>query len=207
MTPVRPGFISLAALLLWSAQSIAAVVIPAELAAPLQACTGCHGEDGNGAKRTYPFINWQLPKYLEDQMVGFQEGTQPTRVPKHVPKTITREHIRAIAVFYGQQTPEREKPAFDATKAAAGKAVFERRCKDCHLDAGRASNNEEPVLAGQPAEYLLAQEMLYGSGKRKYSPKADEAHLGMSDADRETVSHYLASQDVKPTAPKRKKRN
>jgi len=205
MNPTRPTHILVSALACLL-PALPAAAIPADLAVPLQACTGCHGDDGNGAKRTYPFINWQPAKYLEDQMVGFQDGTQPTRVPKHVPKTITREQIRAIAVFYGKQTPERDKPAFDATKAATGKVVFERRCKDCHIDSGRSSKKDEPVLAGQPAEYLLAQEMLYSTGKRKYSPKADEAHQGMSDADRETVSHFLASQDVNPATAKGKKR-
>ena len=184
----------------------AAAALPAAIAEPLQACVGCHGEDGNGAKRTYPSLNWQVPKYLEDQMRGFQDGTQPTNVPKHVPKTFTREQIREIAKFYGLQKPEREKPAFDAAKAAAGKPLFEARCAECHLDNGRGSNQEEPTLAGQPAEYLLNQEKWYASGKRKYSMKADVAHKGMSDADREAVSHFLASQDIKPAETAGKKR-
>jgi cytochrome c553 len=179
---------------------------PPDLAEPLQACVGCHGEDGNGAKRTYPSLNWQLPKYLEDQMVGFQEGTQPTNVPKHIPKTLTREQIKGIARYYGTQKAEREKPAFDAAKASAGKTLFEARCIECHLDNGRASNQDEPTLAGQPAEYLLTQEKWYASGKRKYSMKADVAHKGMSDADREAVSHFLASQDIKPAETTGKKR-
>ena len=179
---------------------------PPALVEPLQACVGCHGEDGNGVKKTYPYINWQTPKYLEDQMIGFQDETQPTRVPKHVPKTITREQIRGIARFYGEQKPPREKPEFDAAKAAAGKPVFEQRCTECHLDNGRAANQDEPILAGQPASYLFSQEKLYATGKRKYSLKADVAHKDMSDADREAVSHFLASQDVKPLEAAAKKR-
>lgn len=175
-----------------------AETIPPALAEPLKACVGCHGEDGNGAKRSYPFLNWQLPKYLEDQMAGFQSGTQPTRVPKHIPAALTREEIRGIARFYAGQRPVRDQPAFDAAKASAGQAVFDTRCRDCHLDRGRGSDRDAPVLAGQPAEYLLAQEKLYASGKRKYSPKADVAHQGMSDADRDAISHFLASQDVRP---------
>lgn len=175
-----------------------AEAIPPALVEPLKACIGCHGEDGNAAKRNYPFLNWQLPKYLEDQMLGFQSGAQTTRVPKHVPATLTREEIRGIAKFYAAQRPAREKPAFDAAKATAGRAVFDARCRDCHLDQGRGSDRDAPLLAGQPAEYLLAQEKLYASGKRKYSPKADLAHQGMSDADREAVSHFFASQEVRP---------
>lgn len=113
---------------------------PPALVEPLPACVGCHGEDGTGVKKTYPHINWQTPKYLEDQMIGFQDETQTTRVPKHVPKTITREQIRALVRFYGEQKPAREKPEFDAAKATLGKPIFEQRCSECHLDNGRAAN-------------------------------------------------------------------
>lgn len=184
----------------------AGAAIPESLVGPLADCTGCHGEDGNGAKASYPFLNWQSAKYLEGQMLGFQDGSQPTNVPKHVPKALTREQISAIAKFYGEQKPVREKPVFDAAKASAGQAVYEQRCMDCHRDSGREPEKDAPVLAGQPAEYLLAQEKWYASGKRKYSFKADVAHKGMSDADRETVSHFFASQDVKPAEVEKKRR-
>lgn len=187
-----------------SMTAAAAGPVPPALVEPLKACVGCHGEDGNGAKRSYPFLNWQQPKYLEEQMLGFQAGTQTTRVPKHIPAALTRDEIRAIAVFYGTQRTPREKPVFDAAKAASGEALFDTRCRECHLDRGRAGERDAPVLAGQPADYLYAQEKLYASGKRHYSPKADVAHQGMSDADREAVSHFLASQDVRPAGSARK---
>ena len=69
-----------------------------------------------------------------------------------------------------------------------------------------AIRTHQDVLAGQPAEYLLTQEKWYASGKRKYSMKADAAHKGMSDADREAVAHFLASQDIKPAETAGKKR-
>ena len=184
----------------------AGAAIPDNLAGPLADCTGCHGEDGNGAKGTYPYINWQNANYLEAQMFGFQNGSQPTNVPKHIPKSLTLEQLKAIAKFYGEQKPVREKPVVDATKAASGKEVFEARCMECHPDSGRASEKDSPTLAGQPVEYLLAQEKWYASGKRKYSFKADVAHKGMSDIDRETVSHYFASQDIKPAEAEKKRR-
>lgn len=190
-----------------AAVPMAGAGVPSDLIEPLKACTACHGEDGNGAKSSYPFLNWQTPRYLEDQMAGFQAGTQATNVPKHIPKDLTPAQLAAIAKFYGEQKPQREKPVFDPVKAAAGKAVFEERCTECHTDNGRGSSNDAPILAGQPAEYLFKQEKLYASGKRKYSFKADVAHNKMQDADRENVSHFLASQDVKPAAgPARRKR-
>jgi cytochrome c553 len=178
----------------------AGAAVPKDLVEPLKACTACHGEDGNGAKASYPFLNWQNPRYLEEQMVGIQAGTQATNVPKHIPKELTRPQLAAIAKFYGEQRPPRDRPAFDPAKAAAGKAVFEQRCKECHADNGRDASKDVPVLAGQSAIYLFNQEKWYASGKRKYSPKADLAHDKMQEAERENVAHYLASQDHRPAS-------
>ena len=188
-----------------SSSNTAAATMPAELVEPLQACVACHGEDGNGTKRSYPFLNWQSPQYLVDQMIGYQKGTQPTIVPKHIPASITAKQIQGIAEFYGKQKPDREPVTFDAAKAAAGKAIHDKFCNDCHLDNGRKFKKDGPTLAGQPVKYLFDQEKLYASGKRKYTEKADVAHSTLTEADREAVSHFYASQSIKPAASGNKK--
>lgn len=180
--------------------------VPADLVEPLKACTSCHEENGNGVKPNYPFLNWQEAKYLEDQMVGFQNGEQPTGVPKHIPKSLTRPQLKAMAAYYASQKPPREKQPFDAAKADIGKPLFQERCMDCHMDNGRQSDKDAPILAGQPAEYLFTQEKWYMSGKRKYSHKADEAHKGLDEAQREAVAHFLASQEVNVPQKKGRRR-
>ena len=118
---------------------------------------------------------------------------------------MTKDQLKAIAEHYGANRTPREKPSFDAAKAAAGEKVYEKRCMDCHPDNGRETNDRgSPIMAGQSAEYIIAQEKLYLSGKRKFSSKSDTAHEGITEADVEAVAHFFASQSVQ--AEKKKKR-
>ena len=173
----------------------------------LKSCVGCHGMDGVGSTPKTPFLNWQIPGYLKEVMDSMQAGTYPTAVPKHIPASLTKDQVKSIADHYGANRAPREKQVFDEAKVVAGEKIYEKRCLECHLDSGRESNDRgSPVLASQPVEYLLAQERLYMSGKRKFSYKADTAHAGMTDAELVEVSHFFASQDVQAPPTKKKRR-
>lgn len=178
-----------------------------ELDEMLKPCAACHGVDGTGATPKTPHLNWQIPGYLSGVMEGMQAGTHPTVVPKHIPASMSKDQIAKIAEHYGASRAPRSKQPVDETKLADGEKIYGSRCADCHSDNGRESNDRgSPILANQPAEYLLSQERLYMSGKRKFSFKADTAHAGMTDSDLVAISHFFASQDVVPPKKTKKKR-
>lgn len=187
-----------------------AVAITPEQEELLKPCVGCHGTDGIGTAAKTPHINWQVPAYLKDTMRQLQNGERPTAVPKHIPKTWTTADLQTIADLYGKDRTPRPKPVADASKIARGSEIHLDRCDTCHPDNGRESDDRSgaasPTLAGQPAEYILAQERHYAAGKRKYAHKADKAHEKLTDADLEAVSHFYASQDIQPPAAAGKKR-
>lgn len=192
-----------------SATALLLLAVPAHanMEELLKPCVSCHGMEGVGSTPKTPFLNWQLPAYLKEVMENMQAGAHPTAVPKHIPAAMTKDQIKSIAEHYGANRAPREKQLFDEAKAAAGEKVYEKRCADCHPDNGRETNDRgSPILANQPAEYLLAQERLYMSGKRKFSSKSDTAHAGMTEADLESISHFFASQDIQAPAQKKKKR-
>lgn len=181
----------------------------------LKPCVSCHGMDGVGATAKTPHLNWQLPAYLIESMEILQSGGRHTAVPKHIPKTMTREQIVAIAKFYGGNRTPRLPQTVDSAKVAKGLELYRERCGDCHLDNGRSTDDKgaaSPILAGQALDYLLAQERMYMSGKRRFATQADKAHKGMTDADVEAVSHFFAGQDTAPPqagdeAKKKKRRS
>lgn len=199
----------LAGCLALAATQVAVAATPEE-EEMLKPCVGCHGTDGIGTAAKTPHINWQMPAYLVETMRQLQNGERPTAVPKHIPKSLTTENLKAIADLYGKNRSARPKPVFDATKVARGAEIHLDRCASCHPDDGRESDSRSglvaPILAGQPAEYLLAQERHYMAGKRPFAPRADKAHDKLTDADLEAVSHFYASQDVQPPVQEKKRR-
>lgn len=175
----------------------------------LKPCVSCHGMDGVGTAAKTPHLNWQLPAYLADTMRALQSGARPTAVPKHIPKSMTQEQLVAIGEFYGANRTPRILSSFDAAKAAKGLSVYQGRCADCHLDNGRSTDDKgagTPILAGQPVEYIFAQEQLYMSGKRRFARLADKAHEGMTPEDLEAVAHYFGSLDPQQPVPEDKKK-
>jgi cytochrome c553 len=178
----------------------------------LKPCSGCHGNDGVGSSGKTPYINWQLPQYLYDSMIVFQQGGRITAVPKHIPKDWSKEQVMKVAEHYGNNRAPRSRQPAEATKVARGEQVHLDRCSSCHEDNGRATDTkggDTPILAGQSAEFLTAQSKMYLAGKRKFkSPKFQESYDGLSEADAEATSHFYASQDVvaPPATKKRKSR-
>jgi cytochrome c553 len=175
----------------------------------IKPCVGCHGVDGVGSSSKIPYINWQLPKYLIDAMVVFQEGGRITAVPKHIPKTWTKDELKKVAEHFGNNRAPRSRQPANTAKVARGETVHNDRCASCHEDNGRATDTKggtSPILAGQSVEFLTAQSAMYLAGKRKFSsPQFKDSYNGLSEADAEAVSHFYASQDVVPP-PEDKKR-
>ncbi len=176
----------------------------------IKPCVGCHGADGVGSSSKIPFINWQLPKYLFDAMVVFQESGRITAVPKHIPKTWTKDEVMKVAEHFGNNRAPRTRQPANTSKVARGEIVHNDRCASCHEDNGRATDTKgggSPILAGQSAEFLTAQSAMYLSGRRKFtSPQFKDAYKGLSEGDAEAASNFYASQDVVPPPDEKKRR-
>ncbi len=176
----------------------------------IKPCVGCHGTDGVGSSSKIPFINWQLPKYLFDAMIVFQEGGRITAVPKHIPKAWTKDEVKKVAEHFGNNRAPRSRQPANTAKVARGETIHNDRCVKCHEDNGRATDSKSgasPILAGQSVEFLTAQSAMYLAGKRKFtSPEFRDSYKDLSDADAEAVSHFYASQDVVPPPEDKKRR-
>ena len=65
---------------------------------------------------------------------------------------------------------------------AAGKAIAEADCSDCHGMDGRGATPEIPNLTAQPTEYLVEAMHAYRDGGRQHAALQDMT-TGMSEAD------------------------
>lgn len=157
-------------------------------------CAECHGPAGVSRAAKTPHLNGQLADYLEQEIAGLADGGRVTGVANHVPKTWSPADITAVAQFYAQSTAQRPAQAVDPQKVAQGNVIHGKRCAECHPDAGRRSDHDAPLMAGQDLDYMLGETRAFVSGKRKFVFLMDDAFRGLTPDELDAVAHFFASQ-------------
>ena len=171
---------------------------------PIAVCVECHGNDGLGYKAGIPHLNGQPIPLLTNMLSSYREGKRPTKVKFH--KDIPAADVGALAKHYAEQKVQRPKSATKPDLIARGEPLFSNRCADCHVDSGRDSDKEAPLMAGQDVDYLVAQTLAFKSGERKFPYLMDKAYKDLSDDDLTAIAHYFASQDQVAQQQGRKRR-
>lgn len=178
-----------------------ALVSGALFAAPLdelvKPCAECHGADGIGVAAATPHINGQISDYLAQEISALSTGERKSAVANHVPATWSGKEITAVAKFYAASKAVRPVQPTDPVKVAQGGKLYRDRCADCHVDNGRGSDKDAPLMAAQSLGYLSEQTKLFLSGKRRYPFMMDDAYRGLKAEELEAISHFFASQAVK----------
>lgn len=174
-----------------------------------QRCARCHGPDGVAVAAPTPHLNGQHAGYLGEAMLKLQRGRTPTGVAEHIPATLAAADLEQIAEFYAGSRGARPRQETDPEKVARGEQIYGSRCINCHLDNGRDFEQEAPLLAAQSLPYLIEQNRLFVSGKRKFAPRQDEAYQGLGERELEALAHFFAAQDqfvAKATGKKKQRR-
>ena len=129
-------------------------------------CARCHGVDGNSVEPKYPKLAGQAKEYLLAQLNAFREKSRKdpdTHFMEGMGELLNDGLALKLAEYFSSQKPARGKPG-DLQLAAKGKLVYERgvqsknipACAYCHGHQAQGTN-VIPRLAGQHAEYLVAQ--------------------------------------------------
>jgi cytochrome subunit of sulfide dehydrogenase len=160
----------------------------------VKSCTQCHGATGVSTAPQTPHLNGQIADYLEQEISAIGSGERKTAIADHVAKTWTRNEISAVAKFYATSKAPRPKQEIDPQKVAKGAEIYKQRCADCHVDSGRQSDKDAPLMAAQDMEYMSAQTKLFVSGKRRFPFMMDEAYAGLNAEQLESVAQFFASQ-------------
>lgn len=180
-------------LILFPAAILASVAFANDVAA--QFCARCHGPDGVAVAPPTPHLNGQHAGYLGEALRKLQRGRLPTSVAEHIPATLAAADLERLAEFYASSKGVRPRSETDPEKVARGEQIYGSRCLNCHLDSGRDFEQEAPLLAAQSLPYLIEQNRLFASGKRKFAPRQDEAYQGLSERELEAVAHFFAAQE------------
>lgn len=173
------------------ASAAAAPTLPAAAAS----CAECHGANGIAGTAGTPHLNGQMQTYIIDTMDAFKTGSRPSGVAEHTSVALEEKDLAATAKFYAAQKKiPRPEQATDPARVSAAEPLYRKRCEKCHVDSGRDSDHDAPLIAGQSLEFLMQQTEAYVSGKRKFPFLMDDAYRGLSKDDLVSISHYFAAQ-------------
>ena len=176
--------------------------VPAKALA-LQVCSNCHGIDGNSSSPNFPRLAGQTEEYFTSQMTGFRGHSRSDPAGFEymwgLSRHLTDEQIKDLAAYYAGQTPGKLGGANTTPRINAGKLVYENGladkevppCSSCHGADGQG-NGQFPRIAGQHADYLVKQLMVFQrTNERPEGSIMKTIAHGLSRENMEDVAAYL----------------
>jgi cytochrome c553 len=139
-----------------------------------EVCGACHLPSGAGRPDgTFPQLAGQHSTVLIKQMADIRAGLRdnPTMYPFAISLTDPQELADAAAYINSLCIPATH-GAYEgkdaAAQIAAGKALYEKQCLECHGKTGEGNKEKfYPVIAGQHYKYLLRQMTEIRDGHRR----------------------------------------
>ncbi len=171
----------------------------------IQICATCHGPKGDSISPAFPRLAGQRTEYLATQLKAFRDRTRADPMAQAYMWGMTSQlsdtAIDGLAAYYSGQKPVPGKTS-DAKLVQAGRTIYEQgipsakiqACVTCH-GKNAEGNATFPRLAGQHAEYLVKQLVLFKSSMREggNAPIMHNVSADMSFAQMEGVAAYLMS--------------
>ncbi|MFP3677282.1 c-type cytochrome [Pseudomonas sp. SIMBA_041] len=169
-----------------------------------QVCAQCHGQTGESFSPLFPKLAGQQKEYLKLQLADFKDharsdktGTQYMWGFTH----LTQTQIAELADYFSSQSPMK---ADADTPDARGELIFRQglpgagvaQCSSCHGADGQG-DGPIPRLAGQHAAYMSRQIKVLQQTELRPRDALMKQHHSLSDADAESVAHYMATLGAK----------
>src|SRR6516162_508392 len=159
-----------------------------------EACAPCHGADGVSQTPLTPSLAGQPDEFVQWQLVYFRSGARNSDVMGPIAQAMSNEDIRSLGAYYASLPPPKPAAASDELAQNGEKLAVLHRCKSCHAD-DYSGFRAAARLSGQREDVLVQALRDFKSGKRVGSGVASMADVtyGLSDADLQALSHYMAS--------------
>ncbi len=166
-------------------------------------CASCHGAKGISPNDTWPSLAGQNAAYLARILTAYKTGDQKDVAMTPLAQVLSDADIRNLARYYAGLSCNGTPGKPQAGDVAAGQALADRNCANCHGKTGIASNPAWPHIAGQKVNYLVNVLKAFRTGLRK-DPMMAGVVRGLSDADITNLAAYYAAQDCRPATQARK---
>lgn len=162
-------------------------------------CAACHAADGNSAIPVNPKLSQQHPEYLVKQLQEFKSGKRANAVMSGMAAILSDQDMLNVAYWLNTKTA---KPGFakDKELVSLGERIYrggiaDRQvpaCAGCHSPNGAGIPSQFPRLAGQHADYAVAQLTAFRDGIRKNSLQMTGVAAKMNDREIRAVADYVA---------------
>jgi len=153
-----------------------------------QACSTCHGADGNITAADMPTLAGQDALYLANSIKAYAEGQRDHAQMVTATAELGDAEIDILAAFYAEQEPIARKVNKPPTLAD-----WIGRCDRCHGIGGNSSNPRYPSLASQNEAYLARVIENYASGGR-HNTTMSAMSQPLRPSDIEGLAAHYASQ-------------
>lgn len=165
-----------------------------------QVCAACHGADGNSMIPLYPKLAGQHPEYITKQLKNFKEGERNNAIMAGMVATLTPEDMANLGAYFAAQAPKGG-TAKSNGKGSIGEKIYKGgipgigvpACASCHGPNGAGIPVQFPRLAGQHADYTLAQLKSFRAGQRANDAAKMMRSVAakLSDEDMAAVADYI----------------
>ncbi len=169
-----------------------------------EGCMGCHGADGHSARASTPHLAGQYEAYLKQQLWLFKTGQRTSRPMTRVVEDLSAQDLADAAAYWAAQPADAVTTGTDDLQsmfvllgseffATGGGGVT--ACSRCHgaLGQGNAERNI-PRVTGFGADYVKNALLRYREGGVEQMTSMHRVAAGLTDADIEVLSDFLASQ-------------
>jgi cytochrome c553 len=152
-----------------------------------EACSGCHGADGNATAPDTPSLAGQDPTYAAKALKAYRDGGRDHPGMSPAAAELSDTDVDALVAFYATQPPV----ARDVPKPLSV-TEWVQRCDRCHGHDGNSTDPRFPSLAGQKGVYLLRVLQEYQSGIRK-SEMMHKMSEALRPSDLNLIAGYYAA--------------
>lgn len=166
--------------------------------AAFEQCVGCHRQDASGRlSGAYPRLSGQHATVLMKQIADIRSGrrSNPKMEPFVDDHVLDTFQIADVALYLSQLPIDKPNGKGPGTTVAAGKALYDKDCADCHGAKGEGNAAKfYPMVAAQHYKYLLREGYFIRDGDRRNSnPDMVAVIKAYKPSDLEAVADYMAS--------------
>ena len=170
-------------------------------------CSRCHGADGMGRDGASPVIAGQKAAYIFATLDAYGRGWRHSGMMEPIAAGLSAQTMSELGQFYAGLAPA-ARPGSSSAAIARGRTIAlgglpQKKvppCSKCHGPGEHRRNPLYPDLAGQHADYLIAQLQLFKTGQRggtSYAHLMQHVAPHLSEAQMRDVAAYYNAVNVK----------